>query len=284
MKFFFVGGLHGNTGVQEVQKVLRSEPRITGVSRADTFILEAICDLIPFVVDDGSVYLPRRSSLQYVAFRNHVGKHFGNSRGVRDALDRLETKLFDTNIFIPRFGVFPLIHPLPNAVIYKILGDFVCELFAASREDPAADYCCEASSGNTQYLGVIRSLLPHSKCIVVIRQPLDLALSLLRVDWGPNDFESAVRYTKSYISRWEIMRSRVPPSFYLTVVYEDLLSDPVPNFARIMNFLGIDSRHDGDFEFDPCGLKSLCIRETFPSTVIDSIMERFASIRDDEEV
>jgi len=238
-RVIFVGGGHGRSGTDLMRKLLCSHSQVAWIAKRDTFIMEAVADLLPYLGRESSTYLPRCTSMKYVKFREHIGRHFGISAGVRAALDRLEAKISRSTVYVPRFGSLPLVEPLVPQEITDVMASFLHDLLAAAMTNPRAHYGCERTPSNAQYIGLAYAVLPSSKMVVVNRNPIDLALSLLPLDWGPDDAMEAARYTHAYLSRWLTVRSRVPSSYYLAVKFEALVAAPHDTLRQVFAFLDI---------------------------------------------
>ena len=91
------------------------------------------------------------------------------------------------------------------------------------------------------YLREIRRHYPNALIVRIVRDPRDVALSLLNVPWGPSSFASAVLL-------WQYF-DEVSASFFetdrnsLTLRFEDLVMTPESELRKLCHFIGE--------EFDP---------------------------------
>ncbi len=91
-----------------------------------------------------------------------------------------------------------------------------------------------------QYVTEIPTLLqifPSCKIIHVYRDGRDVALSWIRVGWGPQNVYIAARDWKYYVDAGQGAASSVPPGAYLEVRYEELLASPEETMKRVCTFL-----------------------------------------------
>lgn len=236
-----VGGGHGRSGTTIMKRLLCSHPQISWVTRAETQIMEIVADLLPYVSYDCDYYLPRRSSTGYVDFRRRVLDRFGDTPEARAVLEELEVEIAGPAVYVPRFRSFPLVKPIPDAELSRLFSSFIHRLFAVSMLNPRAGYACEKTPSNAQYIIQAHSLVPTSKMIVMIRHPLDTALSFLPPEWGPNHPIEAAHYTHAYLSRWRVVSNRVPSSYYITIKLEDLIASPYTVLSETFEFLPIEA-------------------------------------------
>jgi hypothetical protein len=84
---------------------------------------------------------------------------------------------------------------------------------------------------------------PEARFVVLVRDGRDVALSVGRMPWGPNNAWSAARWWAAGIRAGaEAMRRH--PEQVMQVRYEDLASDPAPLAQRIAAFCGLSYQAD----------------------------------------
>lgn len=239
-KIIFVGGGHGRSGTNIMKRLLCMHPHVSWVLGDETRLMEFISDLLPKIRYDGDYYLPRRASTQFVTFCQSVLKRFGDDAEVRGALTVLEAQLSCLTTIIPRFGTLPLISSVVDAELPSIFSMFTHRLFAAKMLNPQARFACEKTPSNAQYINLTHTLVPTSQMVVMLRHPIDTALSFLPHDWGPDDPIEAAHYTHAYLSRWRAVSNQVPTSYYLAVKLDEMIEDPPMRLKEVFNFLGIE--------------------------------------------
>jgi hypothetical protein len=82
----------------------------------------------------------------------------------------------------------------------------------------------------------IRRHYPDAPIVRILRDPRDVALSMLKVPWGPRSYAAA-------ILEWQFFDERSAPFFEadsntMTLRFEDLLQDPEGQLRRLCHFLG----------------------------------------------
>lgn len=240
-RFVLIGGGHGECGTNVIRRLLCRQPNVDWVARKDTFFLENLSHLLPFLKKDSSYYLPRLSSQKYIEFRNYIGDVFGNNSEVRDSLDFLESEIIVKTIYIPVFGKLPLPKNSSEEELQSIFQEFIEMLFSARIANPASTIGCEKTPSNAQYINLAQHIIPNSKMIIMQRHPIDLAVSLLNYDWGPNNLIESALFTRAYLDRWNSVKKKIDVSYYMVIRYEDLIVDPATELRHSCKFVGIKS-------------------------------------------
>ena len=86
-------------------------------------------------------------------------------------------------------------------------------------------------------------LWPHARFVVLVRDGRDVALSLRRMPFGPNNAWAAAQWWARGI-RAGARAQREHPGAVLTVRYEDLAQRPREEVRRLCTFLGLDYADD----------------------------------------
>ena len=81
-------------------------------------------------------------------------------------------------------------------------------------------------------------LFPDARYLHVVRDPRDVAHSVVKMGWAGNDWAGA-RVWVDAEQRWERLRDAVPASHRLDVHYEDLLISPEVELERVCSLLGV---------------------------------------------
>jgi hypothetical protein len=93
-------------------------------------------------------------------------------------------------------------------------------------------------------LDIIYKLYPSSKFVYIFRDGRDVALSLLKMPWGPNNIYACSRYWKKYNKETETFKLILNKGQLFIVRYEDLLINPRKLILNLLNFLKIDYHED----------------------------------------
>jgi hypothetical protein len=94
----------------------------------------------------------------------------------------------------------------------------------------------EKTPNHLRHVRVIRQLFPKATIVRIVRDPRDVALSLMNVPWGPRSFVRALQWSRDY--------GQASDRFFLrdhacvTVRYEDLLTSPVATLRRVCEKIG----------------------------------------------
>jgi hypothetical protein len=91
-----------------------------------------------------------------------------------------------------------------------------------------------------KHLNVLGDLFPDAKYIHLMRDGRDVAISVIGQYWGPKNIYTAAHEWKRHISAIDAFAARLRAAQLLKITYEEMLSEPVGTFARIVGFLNID--------------------------------------------
>jgi hypothetical protein len=84
----------------------------------------------------------------------------------------------------------------------------------------------------------LASLWPRARYIHLLRDPRDVARSVVQKGWAGNLYQGAAVWSDAE-SCWSRLVSRLAPHQYIEVRYEDLVSEVEPQLARICRFIGV---------------------------------------------
>jgi hypothetical protein len=90
-------------------------------------------------------------------------------------------------------------------------------------------------------IDVIKRVFPEARIVNVVRDGRDVALSLLRVPFGPSNVWAAARQWRAAVDAGDAAAARYGEDV-LTVRYEDLVADPEPVVQRVCAFCEIAYR------------------------------------------
>lgn len=240
MDLVFVGGSHGRCGTGILKRILCTHSQISSVTSGETQIMEIVADVLPYLRAEENFYSPRRSSAGYAKFESAVRNKFGCGARVEESLDALRSKISGSAVSIPRFGELALVDAISDCELFSYFGRFLHDLFSAAVREPQSRYACEKTPSNAQYIEQAFSLAPGGRMIVMIRHPVDTALSFLPPDWGPNDPLEAAKFCHAYLMRWRTVSGRVPRHFYREVKLENLICDPAVFLSGLFEFLELN--------------------------------------------
>jgi len=102
----------------------------------------------------------------------------------------------------------------------------------------------DKSTLNSDYLGIVHSVVPNARMIYVQRDPVDTCLSCYFQDFPPSlnftlDMSDLAHYYREHhrlISHW---RKALPPTSLLVVPYEQLVADQEKWTRRILDFIDL---------------------------------------------
>jgi hypothetical protein len=99
----------------------------------------------------------------------------------------------------------------------------------------------EQSPTNTRVAAGLVRMFPGARVIHVVRDGRDVACSLVRQPWGPNDFHSGLEWWARRYRYSAAALAAAPPDSVLTFRMEDLMDrDREGTFGGLLAFLGLD--------------------------------------------
>ncbi|MDX6533903.1 MAG: hypothetical protein QOF68_1647 [Gaiellales bacterium] len=93
------------------------------------------------------------------------------------------------------------------------------------------------------HIDEVRRVFPEARIVNVVRDGRDVALSLLRVPFGPANVWAAAHQWRTAVEAGDRAAAGLGDDL-ITVRYEDLVSDPAATVPEICRFLGIAYRTD----------------------------------------
>jgi hypothetical protein len=94
---------------------------------------------------------------------------------------------------------------------------------------------------NARASGTLIRILPDMKLVHAVRDGRDVACSVVRVHWGPSDYDVALDWWANRLERAFVRSASLPRDQVLVVRLEDLVKhDRERQYARLLEFLGID--------------------------------------------
>ena len=84
----------------------------------------------------------------------------------------------------------------------------------------------------------IMKLLPDAHFIHVVRDPRDVACSIVRMKFGAEDLVAATLEWHANIGAWFMAERTVPPEHRREIRYEDLCTDSLATLTKLAEFLG----------------------------------------------
>lgn len=94
----------------------------------------------------------------------------------------------------------------------------------------------EKTPGHLKEFIRIRTCFPKSHVICIVRDPRDVALSLMQVPWGVSEFIDGLLIWKSYCVYYKRLIAK--DETVLTIRFEDLVSDPTSILTNICEMIG----------------------------------------------
>ena len=118
---------------------------------------------------------------------------------------------------------------------------FFTEFVGEQRQYEGEPYWMDTSPPNIMNARNISRLLPSAKFIEMQRNPLDTIASVMREKWGPNDFESTVKWWLRRTETAATALESIPDDQKLIIQLEDLvIHQRDVTYRKILDFLGLE--------------------------------------------
>jgi|SRR5579872_858254 len=136
---------------------------------------------------------------------------------------------------------------------YVFASAMLALLLKQAKAKPAALAIGDKTPQNVRLFGLLTRLIPGSKCIHIVRDPRDAAVSgwhhirRLYPEQASSRFPTQYEYAKHYAEVWEFevargVRFGKRSDRYIEARYEDLSERPAATLKRLFGFLGVE--HD----------------------------------------
>lgn len=87
------------------------------------------------------------------------------------------------------------------------------------------------------YLNILHELYPEAKFVGIVRDGRDVALSLLRKNWGPNNVYACAQTWQKYNTKHRDLISRLKnENLFFEIFYEKLLQEPANTLRELADF------------------------------------------------
>ena len=179
-------------------------------------------------------YCPAGAVSALAGFAAHVRETLGDTPELRVAFEQLEHSLGVGYMRLPGRPRLPLPAPQAEEPLAATLGAFVLQAFSAAALNPALPVLCEKTPSNALYFPRLCRILPEARIVVMVRDPVAVALSHTQRDWGPTDPLEAASYTAAYFRRWRLMAIEDERCL---VVRHETLSPSLHVFSRLCSII-----------------------------------------------
>lgn len=152
------------------------------------------------------------------------------------ALDQLIERILSEPM-LKKWDFVPTSDQVRDLVVEKSVAGVIDSVFR----------CYALASGKTRWgdksaylsrMHLIRQLFPQARFIHIVRDGRDVAMSVIRLPWGPSDIIEAAEWWRDLVSAARVAGCFLGPQYYTEVRYEDLVADPAKELSRLCSFAG----------------------------------------------
>ena len=184
-----------------------------------------------------------RDNMLFMKFKNKIDKYKDLNR--KENLKKLLADIEKTPVFHKRFkGLQINSDDFISCLEKRNYQDIVRTIYAYWSLKQGKLRWGGKTPDYTGYQKHLTQLFPDIKIISIIRDGRDVALSFLKLGWGPKDAYTAAKYWKKRIEKGS-SEKQLLGDIRLEIKYENLLKFPEETFQNIISFLDYD-----DFDYD----------------------------------
>lgn len=204
-------------------------PFVVGATRSGTTLLRLMLDAHPsFAIPSESHFIP-----ELVAARDKHGASPERMLELLTSHRRWGDFQIEADDLAARWAAIdPLTGPAAVRAFYALYGE--------SHE--GATRWGDKTPGYIKHMREIQGYLPEARFVHLIRDGRDVALSVLKQDWGPQTIEAAAEKWRSRVLRARAQQPYL--GFYIEVQFEDLVINTERELRRICEFVEVDFHPD----------------------------------------
>jgi len=217
------------TAIRRAASAPPPAPFVVGATRSGTTLLRLMLDAHPQIaIPSETHFIP-----ELVAARDKHGASRERMLELLTAHRRWGDFQIDAADLAARWAAIePLTGPDAVRAFYALYGE----------QHEGATRWGDKTPGYIKHMRLIQDHLPEARFIHLIRDGRDVALSVLKQDWGPQSIEAAAEKWRSRVLRG---RSHQPYlGFYIEVKFEDLVLHTERELRRICEFIEVDFHPD----------------------------------------
>jgi hypothetical protein len=209
--------------------------------------------MLRLILDRGDVAIPPESM-----FLIDLDSHTPAQELVRDAWNHPRVRLWKLS------GEPPVIPAgLSTAEAYRFA---VSAPFVAYAKREGKTRWGDKTPAYIGHIDLLAAVWPEAHFVVLVRDGRDVALSVMKVPFGPNNVWAAARSWAAAIRHGREAARRFPGRV-LTLRYEDLVARPAEEVPKVCAFLGLEYNPD-----------MLAIEETDRAKVVEDQAEWFTNV------
>jgi hypothetical protein len=119
------------------------------------------------------------------------------------------------------------------------LPETIRQIYSAYARKFGKDIWGDKTPGYIKHIYILNAMFPTARYIHIVRDGRDVALSLLKQSWGPDNLYEGLVYWAGTVAAGRSMLYMLPHDRYLEVRYEELVSQPEVELRRVVGFLGV---------------------------------------------
>ena len=201
-----------------------------GVARSGTTILSLMLDAHPRIA------IPYESHffVDYYRNRDSVNRKLANPDARKEVMAGILNERY-----VREWDYTPSLESLDLSECTDLAGA-IRAVYEAYADHHGKDIWGDKTPGYITHINVLNDLFPDAKFIHLIRDGRDVALSLMKQWFGPNDFVSALKFWKERALVGERMLAMLPADRVFALKMEELALYPEETLRNLCHFLEIE--------------------------------------------
>ena len=122
----------------------------------------------------------------------------------------------------------------------RTVGDALTDAYRTYAAVRGKDRWADKTPFHVLQMDLISQAIPAARFVHLVRDPRDVAPSIVRAPFGPDRLPDAALYWRRHAGRGRELAAELGPDRVITVRYEDLVADPEPVLGRICALLDVD--------------------------------------------
>lgn len=260
-RIVFIGGT-GRCGTNIMREILSLHPDIASHSFAHKFLIDpdglidfystALNCWSPYIIDQKIHRLEKLLNIlankrpykeTYIEWE--LSKHFPD---YEDKCKKLIDKLIDFKYRGIHYGLkserdIYFMRYIPKDDLKNILGSFIIDLIKGYVDAQGKKLYVDDNTFNILFAKEILDIIPESKFIHMIRDPMDATSSLSNQRWAPKDKIKSALYIKHILDKIKTIKKELPNDSIITIDLYDLVNNPKNSLKDICKFIQIPFNH-----------------------------------------
>lgn len=154
---------------------------------------------------------------------------------------KIISRLFKSNRFAQFFYQNSYYcQPITSDYFYSKTNYWLSEFFKRAAMNNGKKHSLDHTPSNLIHAEFLHKIFPDFKLIHIYRDPRDVIASFTGREWGSDSSKRNLMWIENILGRWDSIKSKIPPTSYHELAFEQFIHDPEKEISNICKFLNID--------------------------------------------